>query len=220
MKGIFQLHKPEPKYNQIWDASKVLDYLKTLPSDESITLKDLTMKTVMLLLLVTGQRGQFMYLLSLNGIRIIPGIAYLTLDEHSKTSRPNRTEAPVTISEYTPDDRVCPLKSLKLYIEKTEEIRKGENKLFISFVRPYKAVSRDTISRWTKKVLKNSGIDTQIFSSHSTRAAAASKAKQKDVPLDTILSTIGWASAQTFKRFYEKPVMETRGLSLAQAVLS
>ena len=29
MKGIYELIKPKPKYNQIWDVSQVLDYLKT-----------------------------------------------------------------------------------------------------------------------------------------------------------------------------------------------
>lgn len=220
MKGIYELNKPKPKYNQIWDVSKVLDYLKTLAPVEKLSLKELTLKTVMLLLLVTGERGQFIYLLSLTGIQMTPHIAYLSLEEHTKTSRPSRATSSVTVNEFTPDNRICPLATLKAYIKETEKLRDEGKKLFISFIKPYKAVSRDTISRWTKQVLKNSGIDTQIFTSHSTRAATASKAKQKDVPLDTILNTIGWASAQTFQKFYQKPVLDPRGATLAQAVLS
>ena len=69
MKGIlYELNKPKLKYTQIKDVSKVLDYLKTLSPVGQLSLKELTLKTVLLLLLVTGQRGQFIYLLSLNGI--------------------------------------------------------------------------------------------------------------------------------------------------------
>ena len=193
---FFTIRTSQPANNiYIWDVSKALDYLKTLPPVEKLTLKELTLKTVMLLLLVTGQRGHFISLLSLNGIQMLPNTAYLSLDEHTKTSRPNKTTTPVTITEFTPDNRICPLATLKTYISVKEKLRNGENKLFFSFIRPYKAVSRDTISRWVKQVLKNAGIYTQIFTSHSTRAAVASKAEQKEVSLDIILDTIGWASA-------------------------
>ena len=220
MKGIYELIKPKPKYNQIWDVSQVLDYLKTLYPLEKLSLKELTQKTVMLLLLVTGQRRQFIHLLSLNGIQLTFQIAYLSLDEHSKRSRPNNVTSAVTTTEFTPDSRICPLTALKAYIKKTETLRNGENKLFTSLIKPNKFVSRDTISRWTKQVLTNSGIDTKYFTSHSTRAASATKADQKEISLDTILNTIGWESAKTFHKYYHKPVLGPRGATLAETVLS
>ena len=214
MRGIYKLIKPKPKYNQIWDVSQVLDYLKTLYPLEKISLKELTQKTAMLLLLVTGQRGQFIHLLSLNGIQLTSQTACLSLEEHTNAA------AAVTITEFTPDSRICPLTTLKAYMKETETIRNGENKLFISFIKPNKAVSRYTISRWTKQVLTNSGIDTKMFTSHSTRAASATKAHQKEIPLDAILNTIGWESAKTFQKYYHKPVLGSRGATLAEAVLS
>ena len=83
MKDIYELIKPKPKYNQIWDVSQVLDYPKTLYPLEKLSLKELTQKTVMSLLLVTGQRGQFIHLLSLNGIELTSQTAYLSLEEHT-----------------------------------------------------------------------------------------------------------------------------------------
>ena len=41
-KGIYELRKPQPKYNSIWDASKVLDYLGKLHPLNALTLKKLT----------------------------------------------------------------------------------------------------------------------------------------------------------------------------------
>ena len=146
--------------------------------------------------------------------------AYLSLEEHPKTSRPNKTTAAVTITEFTPDSNICPLTILTAYMKKTETLWNGENKLFISFIKSNKAVSRDTILRWIKQVLTNSGLDTKIFTSHGTRAASATKAHQNEITLDTILNTIGWESAKTFQKYYHKPVLGPRGASLAEAVLS
>ena len=47
MKGIYEFIKRKPKYNQIWDVSQVLDYLKTLYPLEKLSLKELMQKTVM-----------------------------------------------------------------------------------------------------------------------------------------------------------------------------
>ena len=217
-KGIYELRRPQPKYSCIWDVSKVLSYLRTLHPPDALSLKSLTLKLVMLLLLVTGQRGQTIYLLSLDGMTVNANYCQFQLLDHTKTSKPGKKCEPLVFHEYTPDPKLCPLSTLKEYIQKTKPLRNTEKRLFISFIRPHKAVSRDTISRWTKDVLKLSGIDINTFTAHSTRAATASKAKAKDVPLDVILSTIGWASAQTFSKFYNKPVAKEN--IMVDAVLS
>eukprot|EP00795_Rhopilema_esculentum_P010275 gene10275-18972_t len=46
------------------------------------------------------------------------------------------------------------------------------------------------------------GIDTSLFSAHSVRGAAASKAVACNAPLDAILSAGDWSSAKTFNRHY------------------
>ena len=51
-------------------------------------------------------------------------------------------------------------------------------KLFLSYDRPHKPVSRDTISRWTKETLRRCGIDTKVFTAHSTRSASVFKANE------------------------------------------
>ena len=216
-KGLYELNKPEPKYKYIWNVNAVLEHLKTVEPLEQITLKELTLKLVMLLLLATGQRGQSIYLLSLDGMTMRDHSCTFELMEHIKTSKPNKVIKPIEINFYLPDKTLCPLTVLKAYIKRTKPLRSTETKLFISFIQPHKAVSRDTISRWTKNAMAAAGIDTSKFTSHSTRAAVSSKAKDKDIPLDVILSTAGWASANTFYKFYHKPVLNQ--VTLADTVL-
>ena len=67
-------------------------------------------------------------------------------------------------------------------------------------------------------MLDIAGIDTSIFTGHSTRAAAASKAKKKDISLDAILKTVGWKSENTFRTFNDKPIIET--VDVGTALLS
>ena len=68
-------------------------------------------------------------------------------------------------------------------------------------------------------MLESSGIDSHKFSPHGTRAAAASRAKQKAVPMDVILAHVGWCSAETFRKFYDKPVIPANNI-VASAILS
>ena len=57
------------------------------------------------------------------------------------------------------------------------------------------------------------GIDVNTFKPHSTRAAAASKAKTVSVPIKEILDTAGWSSERTFDRFYNKPFQGNGGFA-------
>ena len=77
-------------------------------------------------------------------------------------------------------------------------------RLFISFVKPHRAVSSATISRWIKTVLSDAGIDTSIFKAHSVRRAATSAAYNKGVPVEHILKLANWSNESTFRRFYLK----------------
>ena len=54
-KGVLQSRPPKAKYTEVWDVQVVLTYLATLHPVESLILKQLVSKLVMLLLLESGQ---------------------------------------------------------------------------------------------------------------------------------------------------------------------
>ena len=103
------------------------------------------------------------------------------------------------------------------YLRKTVNVRTS-SKLFVSFVKPYGPVCKDTIARWIKTVMKNSGINTSVFKAHSVRSTSTSKAASKDIPIGTIMNTAGWTQQSTFAKFYNKPVAHDN--DYAKAVLS
>lgn len=69
IKGIFNCCPSMPKYTQICDVSLVLQYLKSI-SLEHIPLKQLTLKTVMLLAVLSRQRVQTLAVLSTTNISL------------------------------------------------------------------------------------------------------------------------------------------------------
>ena len=134
-----------------------------------------------------------------------------------KHSRPGVHQKPIDMKSY-PDKDVCVMKCLEVYIHKTAHLRDcHSDTLLISFMKPYRKVSNDTIARWIKTVLHLAGIDTSIFKAHSTTSASTSAATKLGVPLQDITSTGRWSSNSTFGKFY-KDLVQT--FNMGDAILS
>ena len=103
------------------------------------------------------------------------------------------------------DERLCVVSCLKLYEELTQEFRKEDSRLFISYVKPHNPVSPQRISKWIKSVLGEAGIDTLVFKAHSTRGAASTAVATQGVTMEEVLKMADWSSNSTFKRFYYRP---------------
>jgi len=63
-----------------------------------------------------------------------------------------------------------------------------------------------------------SGIDAEVFKPHSTRAASTSKANSCQVPIDVILKATSGKGDCTFRKFYNKPIVDNVSC-FGQAVL-
>ena len=68
MKGIYQIRPPMPRYNKTWDVNIVLQYLQSMDRATELSIKDLTLKLVMLTALTTAGREQTLRLLNLEGM--------------------------------------------------------------------------------------------------------------------------------------------------------
>ena len=63
LKAVVNARPCVPRYQSIWDTSLLLSYLKTFAPLEFLNLKDLRLKLVMLIALVTGQKCQSIYVM-------------------------------------------------------------------------------------------------------------------------------------------------------------
>ena len=217
MKGVFEQDPVVPRYQCIWKVKDVTDYLRSKAPARSLSLKDLSLKLVMLLALVTGQRIQTLQALDLNCIHKVKSEWVFTFDVNLKHMRQNKTAFSVSLRPYPADRRLCVLTYLNEYVRRTEKLRKTESRLLVSFVKPHKKVSRDTIARWLCCVLQRAGVDTSQYRAHSTRAASTSHAASRGVPTDEIMRMAGWSSADTFQKYYKKPIIRK---PYAETVLS
>lgn len=213
MRGIFNLRPSLPKYTNTWDVSHVLGFLSGLFPLKTLDLLTLGAKLALLLLLLTGQRGQTIHALKLQDVVESSTQLCITYSSPLKQTKPGKHVPGVTLKAFS-DPSLCVVKTLIAYKARTLPLRGPQGKaLFISTMKPFHSASRDTISRWVKFLLHKAGVDTGKFQSHSTRAASTSAAAKAAVPLDTILKTAGWASQSTFRKFYDKPVTENTGFA-------
>ena len=208
MKGVFNLRPSKPRYSGTWDVSLVLGSLQTWSPVKLLSLKQLTLKLTMLIALTNAARVQSVHQICVNNIKkCFTGNEFIF--EYSgllKQSRPGYKMPVVRMKAHPPNRRLCIYFVVKEYLTRTEHVRNGEEALLLSYVKPHKKVSRDTVSRWIKYVLKLSGIDTEQYGSHSVRSAATSKAKLCSVPIEEIMQKAGWSNGGTFAKFYERDI--------------
>ena len=206
LRGVYNLRPALPRYTTTWNANIVLNYYREHPLGDIKTLKDLTIRTAFILALSSGQRIATLRKLKLDWIN--QEVNYLTIYNGAltKTSRPGKHQAELKFQVFDGSPNICVVNYLNLYLERTKQLRSPGSNLFISFQKPHKNVSTDTLARWIKLVMKNAGINTTTFKAHSTRSALSAKLKGEGERIDTIMNIVGWSNEKTFAKFYDKPI--------------
>ena len=87
MKGVYTLRPALPRYNVTWDLNVVLKYLKGLSPLESLSLLQISQKLLMLLLLLSGQRGQTIHLMDIKNIFITKDNVKIVIGDLLKNSK-------------------------------------------------------------------------------------------------------------------------------------
>ena len=125
-----------------------------------------------------------------NGVAFAPAVL-------AKQSRQGKPIEDFFFPSFPDNSSLCPVGTLQTYLDNTRSLRGQETKLFVSFIKPYRAV---TIARY------NSRIDTSVFGAHSTRGASTSAAASAGVTTGDILKAANWSSESVFQRFYHRTV--------------
>ena len=199
-------------------VNKVLSCLESLGPNESLSLKQLTLKTTALLSILAGRRIHTLHMLSVIHMdqsldKVIFHIIRLT--KCSKTIRPNQ---PVVYRAYAEDELLCPVKCIYAYLAQRSEIVTQELTEFcITYGKPHHPASKDLLARWVKEVMGNSGIDTEIFKPHTTRVASNSAAYKLGMPLQEVLKREQWSNAGTFFTYCSREIEDSLDLEIAAA---
>ena len=113
----------------------VCDMFKQQPLVLLLSLYDLTLRTVMLLVLVSAQRGQSLHLLDINLMTATDEAYTFLIMGDFKQSRKGHENLKITLNEFKDDVRLCIVNTLTVYLERTAALR-NISKLFISVVTP------------------------------------------------------------------------------------
>lgn len=215
-KGFAATKPPRPRYDYVWDPAPVIAKLSTIHPYNAIDLKTITKKLVILLALSTGHRAQTLSSIRISQISLKDKLI-IKVPDRIKTSTPGRAQPLFCFSRFIGHENLCIVQLTEAYLKITKRLRPPTcDSLFISLYKPYKSVSPQTISRWIRKGLEECGVDTSIFSAHSTRHASTSRAAEKGVSLDLIKRAAGWTGqSRVFANFYNRPILNPEDFSNA-----
>ena len=210
MSGIFNQRPPQPRYTFIWDVEVVLKYLRTLPDNNLLSDKVLTLKLVLLLALTSASRASEMTNLNLRYFNKTPSLYVFYPCSLTKTwRRGEKPPEPIKFYSFPWEKKLCVCETLEAYFQKRESWGiKEKSQLLVSHVSPHKPICSSTVSRWLKEGLAMVGIDTQIFKGHSTRSASTSKAEASGASICDIMKQGHWSNESTFQRFYRREIID------------
>ena len=208
MRGINNIRPPQPKYTAIWDVDQVLDTLRTLYPNETLSAKLLTEKTCTLLGLIAIPRGCELSYMDTKLMGKAKNLYSFSFNRNFKASKQGKRASDLHIHEFEEDAAICPVRTLDAYLEMTKPWRdsNGETQLFLSHINPHDKVVKCTIAKWVKNMLKLAKVDTTTYQAHSLRSASSSKAKIRGLSLEDILKRGTWPSSSTWQKFYHKPI--------------
>ena len=208
VKGIFNRHPPLPKYSSIWDINTLLTYYENMPHNNELDFKFLCKKLVVLFLILGARRKQALTTIIKDNVILEHDKVILLPNKTLKHSTPNCPLKPFIYRSYRQNEKLCIVNCMKFYLdERNCKVDDNNKNLIITYGKPHKNASEDTISRWVKDELKNAGIDTKVYTAHSCRAASSSKAKQVGMSVTEILKRGCWSTNSTFQKFYNKDII-------------
>ena len=202
--GLFNLNPTRPKVSSaIWDVNIVFNYFKSLGNSALLSDKQLSQKLCLFLLLLGGQRVNTIHAFTVDRLLLTSNSATFVPDTVIKHQKKGNKMDSFTYRAY-PDSDLCIVQCLKEYLHRRDARVAGEvKKLLITYGKPYKAASIDSIRRWIKDLFKDCNIN---FSPHSCRSANTSKALELGVDLQSVLKMACWKSCGTFYKHYKKDI--------------
>ena len=172
MKGIYNQHPTLPRYVNIWDINILLAYYESLRANSELTLKCLTEKLTVLLLIRREQWKQTLLAIDINNVKVYEDKLTILPNSSLKHTKPTQPLQAIVYHKFSGNPKLCVVECAKLSIEIRKELVPLEIKqLFVTYGKLQKAASDDKISRWIKNTIPSAGIDTGVFKAHSNRSS-------------------------------------------------
>lgn len=223
-----------------WDLSLILWSLTEPPfepmfDEAKVNMKFLTWKTVFLTLLAAGARRGEIHAVPFKNVSYDKEFSHITLRPSEsfiaktqvKTGTRLRSFRIPSLSEcldkeLTFDRKLCPCRSMKHYLKRTEPVRKSDpskSLLFVSFDPRKKGdIMKNTISGWVSQLIRHcyaqpgaKAIQLTGSRAHEVRAYAATLVSRGTSSIDDILAAGNWKAHTTFTHHYLRDITRQEG---------
>ncbi|KAL0161197.1 hypothetical protein M9458_044922, partial [Cirrhinus mrigala] len=219
---IVRVNPPRPHLVPSWDLSVTLQGLREAPFEPlaSVGLKHLSLKTALQTTLASIKRVEDLQAFSVNEacLEFGPGDSHVILRPRpgyvpKVPTTPFRDQVvnlqALPLEEADPaSPLLCPVRALRIYMDRTRHFRRTEQ-LFVCFGGQQKgnAVSKQRLAHWVVDAIslsyQNQGEPCLLgVHAHSTRSVASSYVLAHGASLADICRAAGWATPNTFARFY------------------
>ncbi len=217
-----RLNPPRSPLMPSWDLSIVLAGLQRGPFEplDSVKLKFLLAKTALLTVLTSIIRVGDLQAFSVSEKCLVFGPAYSHVLLRPRPGYvPKVPTTPfrdrVVNLQALPSEEadpalalLCPIRALRIYVDRTRSFRSSEQ-LFVCHggQQKGKAVSKQRLAHWIVDAIalayQSQGEPCPLgVRAHSTRSVASSYALAQGASLADICRAVGWATPNTFTRFY------------------
>ena len=211
-KGSFNLTHPLPKLSFVWDVQIMFKYFRSLGDNRQISDKYLSQKLLILLLLLGGQRLNDVFHFTIDRMIISSTSATFSPEVVLKHPKPGRK---LDIFEYRAysDPKLCVVECVKEYIHRrNDRVDKEQQRLFITYRKPYRTASVDTLRRWIRETFAETSL-IKNFTPHSCRSASTTKAFNVSLDILDILRKTCWNNVKTFLQHYKKEIVSYEGVN-------
>ncbi len=222
LRGARRLNPPRPPLMPSWDLSIVLAGLQRGPCEplDSVELRYLSAKTALLTALTSIKRVGDLQAFSVSEECLVFGPEYSHVVLRPRPgyvpkvpTTPFRDQV-VNLQALPSEEAdpalalLCPVRALRIYVERTRSFRSSEQ-LFVCYggQQKGKAVSKQRLAHWIVDAValayQSQGEPCPMgVRAHSTRSVASSYALAHGASLADICRAAGWATPNTFARFY------------------
>ena len=145
-KGSFNLRPPLPELFFVWDVKIMFAHFRSLGDNRQISDKHLSQK--LLILLLGGQRLNSVFHFTIDRKILSSTSVTFSPEDVLKHSKEGRKLDVFECRAYS-DPKLCVLECLNEYIHRrNDRVNKEQKRLFITYRKPYRTASIDTLHRW------------------------------------------------------------------------
>ena len=203
-----------------WDLSVVLLFLNTSSFEPLSTapLRALTQKVLFLLALATAKRvGELQALSSVvtfvGGDACLSYVPQFVAKSKSLTHSIPRSFLVKSLSDFATglddDLSLCPVRALRIYLDRTSTLAPLRHRLFVSPRRPTRTLSKNAISFFLRDIITAAGASRSEVGrvrAHDVRSVSTSVAFHCNWSVSAVLESATWSSSTVFSSFYLRDV--------------